>query len=74
MLTKRGRPEFTDRSMIKSKAMTIVMDENLLVHFGQLAETQKHKKATMARILIEQFVESSRVNKTGEVFYKIKAR
>lgn len=69
MLTKRGRPEFTDRSTIKSKAMTIVMDENLLVQFSQLAETQRQKKATMVRILLEQFVKSSRVNKDGELFY-----
>ena len=74
MLTKRGRPRFTDRSTIKSKAMTVVMDEKLLIQFGQLAETQKHKRSTMARILIEQFIESSQVNKSRELFYKIKAR
>ncbi len=74
MLTKRGRPEFTDRSSVKSKAMTVLLDENLFVQFGQLAETQRHKRCTMARILIEQFIESSRVNKSSELFYKIKAR
>jgi predicted transcriptional regulator len=62
MLTKRGRPEFTDRSTIKSKAMTVVLTEDILAKLDQLATTQKRKKATLARIMIEQQVENSRVN------------
>jgi Ribbon-helix-helix protein, copG family. len=62
MLTKRGRPEFTDRSIIKSKAMTVVLTEDTLAKLDQIATTQKRKKATLVRIMIEQQVENSRVN------------
>jgi predicted transcriptional regulator len=61
-LVKRGRPEFLDRSTIKSRAMTIVLTEDTLAKLDQLATVQKRKKATLARIMIEQQVENSRVN------------
>jgi len=59
MLTKRGRPEFTDRSTIKSRAMTIVLTEDTLIKLDQMATNQKRKKATLARIMIEQQVETN---------------
>jgi len=62
MLTKRGRPEITDRSTIKSKAMTIVLTEDTLAKLDLMASTQKRKKATLARLMIEQQVESSKIN------------
>ena len=62
MLTKRGRPEFTDRSTIKSKAMTIVLTDDTITQLGLIAKTQKRKKATMARLMIEQQIEASRIN------------
>jgi predicted transcriptional regulator len=62
MLVKRGRPEFTDRSIIKSKAMTVVLTEDTLAKLDQMATTQKRKKATLARLMIEQQVENSRIN------------
>lgn len=62
MLNKRGRPEFADRSTIKSKAMTIVLTEDTLAKLDQMATNQKRKKATLARIMIEQQVDASRVN------------
>lgn len=62
MLTKRGRPEFTDRSTIKSKAMTVVLTEDTLAQLDLIAKSQKRKKATLARLMIEQQIEASRVN------------
>jgi len=62
MLTKRGRPEFTDRSTIKSKAMTVVLTEDTLAQLDLIAKSQKRKKATLARLMIEQQIEVSRVN------------
>jgi predicted transcriptional regulator len=62
MLTKRGRPEFTDRSTVKSKAMTIVLTDDTITQLDLIAKQQKRKKATMARLMIEQVIESSRVN------------
>lgn len=62
MLTKRGRPEFTDRSKIKSKAMTVVLTDDTIAQLDLIAKSQKRKKATMARLMIEQVIESSRVN------------
>jgi len=62
MLTKRGRPEFTDRSIIKSRAMTIVLTESMVHRLEEIATFNKHKKATMARIMIEQAIESSKIN------------
>jgi predicted transcriptional regulator len=58
MLTKRGRPEFTDRSTVKSKAMTIVLTDDTLVQLDKIAKQQKHKKATLARLMIEQAIEA----------------
>ena len=62
MLTKRGRPEFTDRSTIKSKAMTVVLTEDTLAQLDLIAKSQKRKKATLARLMIEQQIEVSKVN------------
>ena len=62
MLNKRGRPEFTDRSTIKSKAMTIVLTEDTLAKLELMAVSQKRKKATLARIMIEQVIKSTKVN------------
>lgn len=62
MLTKRGRPEFTDRSTVKSKAMTVVLTDDTLAQLDLIAKSQKRKKATMARLMIEQQIEASRVN------------
>ena len=62
MLTKRGRPEFTVRSTIKSKAMTVVLTEDTLAQLDLIAKSQKRKKATLARLMIEQQIEVSRVN------------
>jgi len=62
MLTKRGRPEFTDRSTIKSKAMTVVLTEDTLAQLDLIAKSLKRKKATLARLMIEQQIEASRVN------------
>ena len=62
MLTKRGRPEFTDRSTIKSKAMTVVLTEDTVAQLDLIAKQQKRKKATLARLMIEQQIEASRVN------------
>ena len=62
MLTKRGRPEFTDRSTIKSKARTVVLTDETIAKLSIIANAQKRKKATLARLMIEQAVESSKVN------------
>jgi predicted transcriptional regulator len=62
MLTKRGRPEFTDRSTIKSKAMTVVLTDETIAKLNLIAKAQNRKKATLARLMIEQAIESSRVN------------
>lgn len=62
MLTKRGRPEFTDRSTIKSKAMTVVLTDSTIRKLEKIAKQQKRKKATLARLMIEQQIEVSRVN------------
>ena len=62
MLTKRGRPEFTDRSTIKSKAMTVVLTEDTLAQLDLIAKSLKRKKATLARLMIQQQIEASRVN------------
>ena len=62
MLTKRGRPEFADRSTIKSQAMTVVLTEDTLAQLDLIAKSQKRKKATLARLMIEQQIEASRVN------------
>ena len=62
MLTKRGRPEFTDRSTIKSKAMTVVLTDDTITQLDLIAKQQKRKKATMARLMIEQAIESNVVN------------
>ena len=62
MLTKRGRPEFTDRSTVKSKAMTVVLTDNIITQLDLIAKQQKRKRATMARLMIEQQIEVSRVN------------
>ena len=62
MLTKRGRPELIDRSTIKSKAMTVVLTDDTIAQLDLIAKSQKRKKATMARLMIEQVIESSRVN------------
>ena len=58
MLTKRGRPEFTDRSTIKSQSMTVVLTEDTLAKLGLIAKSQKRKKATLARLMIEQAIEA----------------
>ena len=57
MLTKRGRPEFTDRSIIKSKAMTIILTDDTAIQLEKIASANKRKKAAMARLMIEQQVE-----------------
>lgn len=62
MLIKRGRPEFTDRSTIKSRAMTVVLTDNTITQLDLIAKSQKRKKATMARLMIEQAIESSQAN------------
>lgn len=62
MLTKRGRPEFTDRSTVKSKAMTVVLTDDTITKLDLMAKLQKRKKATLARLMIEQQIEASRVN------------
>ena len=62
MLTKRGRPEFTDRSTVKSKAMTVVLTDDTITQLDLIAKQQKRKKATLARLMIEQAIESSVVN------------
>jgi len=62
MLTKRGRPEFTDRSTVKSKAMTVVLTDDTIAQLDLIAKQQKRKKATLARLMIEQAIESSQVN------------
>ena len=62
MLAKRGRPEFTDRSTIKSRAMTIILTDDTTLQLEQIAKLNKRKKAAMARLMIEQGIESSRVN------------
>ena len=62
MLTKRGRPEFKDRSTVKSKAMTVVLTDDTITQLDLIAKQQKRKKATMARLMIEQAIESSKVN------------
>ena len=62
MLTKRGRPEFTDRSTVKSKAMTVVLTDDTLAQLDLIAKSLKRKKATLARLMIEQQIEASRVN------------
>ena len=62
MLTKRGRPEFTDQSTVKSKAMTVVLTEDTIAQLDLIAKSQKRKKATLARLMIEQQIEASRVN------------
>ena len=62
MLTKRGRPEFADRSTIKSKAMTVVLTDDTITQLDLIAKQQKRKKATMARLMIEQAIESNVVN------------
>lgn len=62
MLTKRGRPEFTDRSTVKSKAMTVVLTDDTITQLDLIAKQQKRKKATMARLMIEQAIESNVVN------------
>ena len=62
MLTKRGRPEFADRSTIKSKAMTIVLTDDTLNQLDLIAKSQNRKKAALARLMIEQQIEVSRVN------------
>ena len=62
MLNKRGRPEFTDRSTIKSKAMTVVLTDDTVIQLEQIAKAQKRKKATLARLMIEQVIEDSRIN------------
>lgn len=62
MLTKRGRPEFTDRPTVKSKAMTVVLTDNIITQLGLIAKQQKRKKATMARLMIEAQIEANKVN------------
>ena len=62
MLTKRGRPEFTDRSTVKSKAMTVVLTDNTIAQLDLIAKQQKRKKATMARLMIEAQIEANKVN------------
>jgi len=62
MLTKRGRPEFTDRSTIKSQSMTVVLTEDTLAKLDLIAKSQKRKKATLARLMIEQAIESGGIN------------
>ena len=62
MLTKRGRPEFTDRSTVKSKAMTVVLTDNIITQLDLIAKQQKRKKATMARLMIEAQIEANKVN------------
>jgi cytoplasmic iron level regulating protein YaaA (DUF328/UPF0246 family) len=62
MLTKRGRPEFTDRSTIKSRVMTIVLTDDTVCQLEQIAKLNKRKKAAMARLLIEQGVEAIGIN------------
>ena len=62
MLTKRGRPEFTDRSTVKSNAMTIVLTDDTITKLDLMAKLQTRKKATLARLMIEQQIEASRVN------------
>jgi predicted transcriptional regulator len=59
MLTKRGRPEFTDRSTVKSKAMTVVLTDDTITQLDLIAKQQKRKKATMARLMIEQGIEAA---------------
>lgn len=58
MLTKRGRPEFTDRSIIKSKAMTIILTDDVENKLNLIAKQQKRKKAALARLMIEQMIEA----------------
>ncbi len=65
MLNKRGRPEFTDRSTIKSKAMTVVLTDDTITKLDLMAKLQKRKKATMARLMIEHAIESSLTNQDG---------
>ena len=66
MLTKRGRPEFTDRSTVKSKAMTVVLTDDTLAKLDLIAKQQKRKKATLARLMIEQGIDAaSRVKEDG---------
>jgi len=66
MLTKRGRPEFTDRSTIKSKAITVVLTDDTLAKLDLIAKQQKRKKATLARLMIEQGIDAaSRVKEDG---------
>ena len=62
MLTKRGRPEFIDRSTIKSKAMTVVLTDDTIAQLDLIAKQQKRKKATMARLMIEAQIEANKVN------------
>jgi len=61
MLTKRGRPEFKDRSTVKSRAMTIILTDDTAIQLDLIANLQKRKKATLARLMIEQAIEASRI-------------
>ena len=56
-MTKRGRPEVTDRTKLKNRTMTICLTTELHKKLTKLAGKNKQKPAAMARILIESGVD-----------------
>ncbi len=52
-IIKRGRPEIEDRTILKSKTMSICLTQSLHEKLVRVAEDSRQRPATMARILIE---------------------
>ena len=57
-VVKRGRPTLADRTILKSKTMTICLTPELHKELKRIATCNNQKPAAMARILIQSGVEA----------------
>lgn len=58
-VTRRGRPEFSDRTKLKTCTMTICLLPETKKALKKLADKHSQKTAAMARILIESGVDAA---------------
>ena len=52
-MSDRGRPTFTDKTLLKTSTMTICLTPETHLELCELASEQNQKPAAMGRILIE---------------------
>ena len=54
---KRGRPEFTDRTKLKNRHVSIVLAQEVFDRVAIMAREKRLPKATVIRLLVEDGVD-----------------